>query len=128
MNAIETNEFAPLIGATVVEIIGGEVTSEDMRFKLSDGRVAHFWYEHDCCASCNIEDIIGDLDDLIGSPLVEAEEISSANEPAPEDADSYTWTFYRFSTVKGTVTIRWLGESNGYYFGLLEPSKETSLS
>ena len=52
------------------------------------------------------------------SPLLVAEEVSSDGAPPPDrqwGVDSYTWTFYRFQTIRGSVTVRWLGESNGYY-------------
>ena len=32
-----------------------------------------------------------------------------------EYAESWTWTFYEMRTNAGSVTIRWLGESNGCY-------------
>jgi len=43
--------------------------------------------------------------------------VSSEGEPAvdPEYDDSFTWTFYKFATIKGSVTLRWYGSSNGYY-------------
>jgi hypothetical protein len=84
-------------------------------------------HRQDCCESVWIEEIIGDLNDLVGSEILEAEEVSNKSEPPPEryqpDPDdewaygpeSYTWTFYKLGTMKGHVTIRWYGSSNGYY-------------
>jgi hypothetical protein len=63
-------------------------------------------------------DVVGDLKDLIGNPILLAEEVVGGDTPEELDNDpseSYTWTFYKLSTIRGSVTIRWLGESNGYY-------------
>lgn len=143
------NVFTSMIGLTMKSVVGSP--GEDiMVFKSEDGRTFSFYHEQDCCESVSIEDVCGDLEDLVGSPLVIAEEVSSQereerltrlsdpttfrpedlvaevaacerDEPMlnqtlpPVNADSYTWTFYRFATAKGHVTVRWLGTSNGYY-------------
>lgn len=111
---MSVNELSPMVGATIARI-DGEKGSREMVFHAEDGRLFRFYHSQDCCETVVVEDVCGDLADLIGSPLVEAEEVSNADEPAPENADSYTWTFYKFRTAKGSVTVRWLGESNGYY-------------
>ena len=88
---------------------GGEMvfSNETERFR--------FFHYQDCCESVNIDDIVGDLSDLVGTPILMAEEVSGYVGPEPEYADSYTYTFYKFATRRGYVDVRWLGESNGYY-------------
>jgi hypothetical protein len=75
------------------------------------------YHSQDCCESVYLYDIIGDLEDLIGSPILKASEESNNDdiEGTQTSDDSHTWTFYHFATMKGYVTLRWLGESNGYY-------------
>lgn len=97
----------PVLGKTLTAI---DRDVDGLTFRCTDGTVYRMWHDQECCEYVYLEDVCGDLDDLIGSPLVEAEE-----DFEEASAKGGTWTFYRFSTVKGTVTLRWLGESNGYY-------------
>lgn len=92
---------------------------ERVYFKTTEGDEYEMVYEHDCCANCNIEDIVGDLSDLVGVPILMAEDVSNEAPEEPKTSeygvDSYTWTFVKFATAKGYVTVRWYGTSNGYY-------------
>lgn len=109
--------FEDLKGQTLRSITD---TGNEVRMVLEDGRAFRLYHEQDCCESVRVEDVIGDLSDLVGSPLTMAEEIYNA--PDPDDrfekdnwGGTHTWTFYKLATVNGYVTIRWLGSSNGYY-------------
>ena len=73
------------------------------------------YHDYDCCESVTVEEIIGDLEDLENLPLLISREDTNAEDPGTCTSESYTWTFYNFATYKGYVTIRFLGESNGYY-------------
>lgn len=91
-----------------------ELIFENDEFKFT------FYHEEDCCECVQVEDIVGDLDDLVGRPIdiVEVsqyEKVTPEGVTPPEHPDSFTWTFYKFATIKGWVDVRWLGESNGYY-------------
>lgn len=94
----------------------------EITFTLSNGREFVMNHAQDCCEHVYVESIVGDLTDLINSPILRAEEVSfecgeipdEVSATAPTD-ESFTWTFYKFVTFKGYVDIRWFGGSNGYY-------------
>lgn len=108
-------DFSDLRGLTLTKI---ENLGDELLFTTVLGRKFKMWHSQDCCESVSIEDITGDLNDLVGSPILFAEESSNSDhEPGTDPGydDSFTWTFYKLSTINGSVTIRWYGSSNGYY-------------
>lgn len=108
-----------LIGLTLSSVKGAEIGSDKIIFTTIDGRTFSMYHCQDCCEQVSVEDIAGDIQDLIGTPILQAEEVSSEENPTgvvkEYQGESFTWTFYKLSTIKGSVTIRWYGTSNGYY-------------
>lgn len=119
-----------MLGKTINKIEGLTVGSDRVRFYATDGSIYMMWHSQDCCESVSIEDVIGTMEDLLDAPILMAEEVTP-DEPfdgsEKKDADySHTWTFYKFATIKGYVTVRWYGSSSGYYSERVDFEKENT--
>ena len=111
-----------LIGLTLKEVT---VNRQDdvITYTSECGQQFRMLHHNDCCETVYIEDVEGDINDLIGSPILVAETVQDAMQqamnliiPLPEkNGQCEQWTFYRLATAKGWVIIRWYGDSNGYY-------------
>lgn len=127
---MEIKSITDLIGKTIINIVGMEKGSECIDIYTSDGMMYQMYHEQDCCEDVTVDDVCGDIQDLMGVPLLVVEERTSEENPPDvteqrlklqKDAayvewkDSFTWTFYHFATSKGYLDLRWYGSSNGYY-------------
>lgn len=103
-----------MVGLTPINI---KQDGDEIVFEFTSGRIARFYHSQDCCETVSVEDVNGDWKDLIGQPLLVAEE--RVESPLTTDGYSYhesaTWTFYTFRGINGSVDVRWGGYSNGYY-------------
>jgi len=99
-----------LKGKTLSKIVNNG--DNELLFYCDSGEVYKMYHNQDCCEEVTIDDIDNDLDVLLNSPILLAEEVSNRGEV---EYGTCTWTFYKFATVNGYVTIKWYGTSNGYY-------------
>ena len=127
-------EFSELKGKTLSKIENND--DEELIFYCETGEKFKLYHWQECCESVTIDDINGDMEDLIGTPILLAEEVSNdefekefenkfkiqnendyyeTDEEGNRKPESSTWTFYKLATKNGYVDIRWFGESNGYY-------------
>jgi hypothetical protein len=110
---VESMDFREFIDMVFSNII---VEDDQILFITDTGYKYLMFHEQDCCEGVEVDDIVGDLSDLIGSPILMAQEcVSKASHNYKKEYDSFTWTFYKFATIKGYVDIKWFGGSNGYY-------------
>jgi hypothetical protein len=114
---VHLTSFSELQGQTLKR--AAQTADDRIEFELEDGTTYALYHGQDCCETVVVESITGDLADLVGAPILLAEEATSNEDPPgvkhEYQPDSQTWTFYKLRTIKGSVDIRWHGESNGYY-------------
>ena len=107
-----------LLGRIIREV---QHNDQIITFVMDDGAIYDMYHSQDCCESVMIESIVGDLQGLVGTPLLVAECSYEKVEPTDDDDDEWssyesrTWSFYKLATINGHVDIRWHGSSNGYY-------------
>lgn len=108
-------EFSVLTGKVIKGIVVNDNTGDydSIEITCTDGSKYLMAHQPDCCELVFIEEIIGDLMDIVGAPILLAEKVSQElNNP---DDEYGSWTFYKIVTNMGKVTFRWLGTSNGWY-------------
>lgn len=118
MKQFKESEFEDLVGKTLIEI---QNDGEKIKFITSFGLEYQMYHSQDCCEQVSVEEVIGDFADLLNFPILKAEKRENNN---PNASESGTWTFYELATIKGNVTIRWYGSSNGYYSESVDFYKE----
>lgn len=119
-------------GHTVKEIVGAKENSNYVTFHCENDIVFIMSHEQDCCEHVLLEEVYGDINTLINTPILDAyiscsEEVTADKHNLhPYYQDNHyedqgdvdiaeKWTFYVFRTMQGTVTFRWYGAHNGNY-------------
>lgn len=105
-------EVSWLIGKTCSAVV--QNGNDEVHFVTNEGTLI-LYHDQDCCESVTLEEVHGDLADLVGTPILVAEEREEDLPKKSEWDEASEWTFYEFRTIKGSVTMRWYGTSNGYY-------------
>ena len=100
-----------LVGKTIVSIQGLE-TDLGIFLTCSDGSVYEWYHCDECCDIISLNDILGNISDLIGSPIVKYSKESREVDLLLIETG---WSFYNVATDKEFVTVRWYGESSGNY-------------
>ena len=94
---------------------------DNITFITDNGEEYELLHRQDCCEDVSLEDINGNLDDILNQPILLAEEVFNSHDLLGKDPyESFTWTFYKLATNKGYVNIRWYGQSSGYYSEIAE--------
>ena len=81
-------KFAVLKGLTIKSIIGASAGSEEILIETECGKTFKMHHEQDCCECVSIDSVVGDISDLIGVPILLAEE--SEGELPPKNEFGYT--------------------------------------
>lgn len=125
MNIMELEELigTKIIDVNICEYGNTENSTEEDEEDLVDLLVIKtnkgnmfFYYWWDCGNNVHLEDGFEDLRKMIGEQILQAEVVvNRESEPLYEWDESYTWTYYKISSLNHDCTLRFYGSSNGCY-------------
>lgn len=109
-------EFSEIIGKKVIDI--SNVPDSMITLSLDNNGMIetyHMYHDQDCCEHVYLDEIVGaNLNDLVDEEILDAY-VSTSSDIDTSMYDLAMWTFYTIRTMNNTLTLRWLGSSNGYY-------------
>ena len=108
------SKFSELLGKTIVKIEPPGEGSSIIIFHTECGKKYMMYHAQDCCEVVTVEDLCGDISNLLNTPIIMAEESSRNGDD--EHKESSTWASYKLATIKGHVDIRRYGTSNRILF------------
>lgn len=112
---MDNKSFEEIKFKIISEIVVDKDSGEDsIVINFEDGSYLSMFHERDCCEEVWIEDIESnkDISDYKEAVVIDMYVTTRVNSNSEE---SGTFTFYNLNTSKGSINIRWNGESNGYY-------------
>ena len=98
-----------------MDVTGLERGSDFVVFQTESGKTFKMFHEQDCCENVYLEDVNGEVEDILNRKVISAYEAVNDASYSKEVSESGTWTFYHIRTEGGDICMRWIGESNGYY-------------
>jgi len=114
-----TYNFSELLGKTLLDIkIIQNDNQQEIHFIVEDGK---YIMMKDPNQDIRIKEIVGNLDDLIGSPIIKTDRsFSTGVIEWSEFWGISIWTFYELATKKGEVSIMWFGKYDENYSEYLD--------
>lgn len=116
MNYSDIVDISDIVGKKIIMAFHSVLINSGSVVFVTDDGIYVMTHDQECCETVRLVPECGgfDLSDLNGGTVLSAAERTSSEEPTPH-SESHTWTFYTISTIDADVSLRWLGESNGYY-------------
>ena len=115
------NHYKTELVGKVIASVRLEDNKEHFVIAFVDGTEQAFGAEGDCCSVSWIEHLEAP-DDLAGASILAVEDLGEVENAAAQEAfkgDCLSIYQTHFKTTKGTISLEYRNESNGYYGGWL---------
>lgn len=97
---------------TIESVVGLAEGSDEVLFITKSKKAVALYHIQRCSATIDLHSFECDIDDFRGAVVIDAECVETVK-LVKSRHKSENWSFYRINTTKGSLVLRWCGDS--YY-------------